>query len=260
MNSKTLMPLLVAAALWPLTNATLVQAQVETVQSSKTSVQIAESSDLPQAVVIVVKGTCEYSEDGRAFAELKADHILYQGVVVRTGEAARADLFFRRIGTTVRLQPNTEMKLEKMTRSTNKEGLSEMHTLLDLRKGRIFTVVRSFVAGCTLEIRNAAGRSVVEGTGLVYTVDDAGRSVVKPSGSGRYIITADGTHVADKTSLIPLKVIGETGITVIAPGQSFRAKEGKMLPVDAPETVLTLIEWDELRALADSFSPPPAAK
>jgi len=56
---------------------------------------------------------------------------------------------------------------------TMKNGLPVVYTLLDLRTGRIFTVVRSKVADNTMEIRNAAGRSVVEGSGI-----------------GRYIITA----------------------------------------------------------------------
>lgn len=239
MKSNRLIPLFVTMALYPLALTTLVQAQEGKVLILPIStVLIDKTSEAPQAVAISVHGTCEYSKDGLTFTTLNNGQVLYQGVVVRTGEKARADLFFRRIGTTVRLQPDTEMKLEKMTRSS-KEGESEMQTLLDLRKGRIFTVVRTLVAGSTLEIRNAAGRSVVEGGGL-----------------GRYIITADGTQVADKASRIPLKVIGDTGITVVAPGELFRAKEGKMLAEDAPEAVKKLIEWDEVAALSDAMSTP----
>jgi hypothetical protein len=205
----------------------------------------AENSDAPNAVVLSVHGKCTYSEDGVNFYELTSKHVLTQGAVVRTGEKSRIDIFFRRIGTTVRLQADTEVKLEKMSRST-KDGLSVLETLLDLRQGRIFTVVRSLVEGSTFEIRNAAGRSVVEGA---------------PAGSmGRYIITADGTEVADKSSLLPLKLIGETGITIIHPGQKFDRKEGKMLAVATPEAVLMLIEFDELHALLETDTPPTATK
>lgn len=243
MKKTTLIPLFAALALWPLAITTLAQIQPGTVQNTDlTSVKVTETSDVPKAVVIAVQGKCEYSDDGSLFTALKPDQVLNQGAVVRTGEDARADLFFRRVGTTVRLQPNSDVKLEKMTHSM-KAGVSETHTLLDLRKGRIFTVVRSSVPGTTLEIRNAAGRSVVEG-----------------AGSGRYIITADGTQIADKKSGIPLKVIGDTGITVIPPGKSFAAKEGKMLPADVPEEVKTLIELDELQELTDKMSRPPVAK
>ena len=165
----------------------------------------------PNAATISVTGVCEYSEDGVTFAALTKGHLCEQGATIRTGANARADLVFRRTGTTVRLQAGTELKLEAMSAGM-KDGLPVEHTLLDLRAGRIFTVVRSDVAGSVLEIRNAAGRSVVEGSGV-----------------GRYIITADGTHVTAAGSAIPLKVIGDSGITVVAAGQQFDKKEGKAL-------------------------------
>ncbi|HVY70632.1 MAG TPA: hypothetical protein VHH73_11940 [Verrucomicrobiae bacterium] len=235
MHRISLISVIITVVLGPVPEAIVVRAQ-------PVEVRVSENTDLPQAVVISVHGKCEYSDDGGVFTELKNHHVLSQGAVVRTGDGARADLFFRRVGTTVRLQADTEVKLEKMARST-KDGASTMQTLLDLRKGRIFTAVRSLVPGSTFEIRNAAGRSVVEG-----------------SGSGRYIITADGTQVADKTSVVPLKVIGDTGITVIAPGQAFRAKEGKMLPMDASKEVFTFIQFDELDALAEDPTVPPETK
>jgi hypothetical protein len=191
----------------------------------------ASNSDaLPNAMILSVRGQCDYSKDGVTFVKLQYRHTLEQGAIVRTGEDARADLFFRRTGTTVRLQKGTEIKLEKMT-LTMEGGLPIEHTLLDLRTGRIFTVVRSAVTGSTLEIRNAAGRAVVEGSGV-----------------GKYIITADGTHVTAEGSAVPLKVIGENGITIIGAGQQFDKKEGKMLPVSANSWVKEMIELDELQA------------
>jgi len=194
----------------------------------------ADDSTDPQALVLSVKGKCEYSEDGATFLVLKPGHILKQAVVIRTGKDGQADLFFRRIGTSVRLQSDTDIKLEKMERHM-KDGAPVMDTLLNLRTGRIFTVVRSLVPGSTFEIRNAAGRSVVEGGG----------------GKGRYIITADGTHVTEKNSALPLKVIAETGITVIAPGMKFDSKEGKMYSQDPREAVKLLIDFDELDATSE---------
>src|SRR6185369_4676856 len=167
---KKMFPLIAGLALCPFLTPTFIHAD-EAIRAQEVKVKITESSDLPRAHAVAVRGKCEYSEDGTTFAELKSGQIFKQGDLIRTGEKARVDLFFRRIGTTVRLQPDTEIKLEKMTRET-KDGAPVMATLLDLRKGRIFTVVRSLVPGSTLEIRNAAGRSIVEGGG----------------GKGRYII------------------------------------------------------------------------
>lgn len=222
------------------------------------AVQIAPETETPNALVMSLQGKCSYSVDGTNFVRLEAKDVfamrpasgranspsktndwlvLTQGMVLRTEEDSRIDLFFRRVGTKVRLQPGTEVRLEKMERRL-KDGLPVMDTLLALKNGRIFIAVRSLVSGSTLEIRNAAGRSVVEGGG----------------GRGRYIVTADGTHVTEKGSAVPLKVIGETGVTIIAPGMQFSRKDGKMLPLEASEAVKLLIEFDELDALAEQWT------
>jgi hypothetical protein len=225
-------------AIWLLASASAFCLPNGFAQEKIVTVKITETSPDPQAIVISVNGNCSYSADGAAFQELKTGHIFKEGAVVRTGDNARTDLFFRRIGTTVRLQEGTEIRLEKMTRELN-DGKPEMKTLLDLRAGRIFTVVRSLVPGSTLEIKNAAGRSVVEGGG----------------GKGRYIITADGTHVTDKDSVVPLKVIGETGITVIQPGQKFNSKEGKVFSANTSAAVQEMIDFDEIQSLAEELTP-----
>jgi hypothetical protein len=201
------------------------------------SLPFPDSAERPAAMTLSVRGDCSYSEDGGTFTKLERGHNIEQGAIVRTGGNGRTDLFFRRTGTTVRLQAGTEIKLETMA-VTMKNGLPVVHTLLDLRTGRIFIVVRSAVAGSVLEVRNAAGRAVVEGSGL-----------------GRYIVTADGTHVAAEGSVIPLKVIGENGITIIAAGEQFDRKEGKMLPSNPNSWVKELIEMDQLQAGTEELVP-----
>ncbi|MEK7674640.1 MAG: hypothetical protein AAB676_02235 [Verrucomicrobiota bacterium] len=98
--------LFVGAVLWPFLMPALVQAQRVNAPSTKTS-------DLPQALLPAAHGRCDYSEDGGSFKALKAGRVFKEGAVVRTGAEAQKDLLFRRIGTTVRLQADTEMKLEK---------------------------------------------------------------------------------------------------------------------------------------------------
>lgn len=198
--------------------------------------QVTESGPEPQAVVMRVKGQAEISENGKDFEPIKEMQIIKQGAIVRTLEDSRVDIFFRRTGTSIRLQPSTEIKLEKMTREM-KDNAAVLKTLLDLRTGRIFTVVRSFVPGSTLEIRNKAGRTIVEGSG----------------NNGRFVITADGTHVAHTKSEVPLKFAGETGVTIIKPGQKFLAAQGKLMDLETPDEVTSLIEFDEIHALAESL-------
>ncbi len=210
MKSKTLFVRFSAMSVWLVNIALFAQSEIPGTKKYATTVQIVETSTLPQAIVVRVSGKCEYSEDGTTFRAVKVNNVFKEGVTFRTAVNSRLDMFFRRIGTSVRLQEGTEVKLEKLERHL-KEGTPQMETLLDLRAGRIFTVVRALVPGCTFEINNAAGRSVVEGGGA----------------EGRYIITADGTHVTEKHSTTPLKLIRETGVTVIAPGMRYDAKEGK---------------------------------
>ena len=223
--------------------------------------------DTPSAVLVSLQGKDDYSLDGVNFTPLTAKDVftvsgsgrrggapsgatqaplvLHQGAVLRTGANSRVDVFFRRVGTVVRLQPDTEVKLEKMTRSMQ-NGAPVLETLLEVRQGRIFTAVRSVVAGSTFAIRNAAGQSVVEGA--------------PPGTIGRYIITADGTQVGEKSSRPSEKVTGGKGITVIMPGQKLDAKEGKPLPAAPPEAVAMLIEFDELHAFLETAHPATAPK
>jgi hypothetical protein len=210
------------------------QSEAPATQKYVTSLKVVDTSPLPQAIVVHVNGKCEYSEDGTHFQALKAGEVFTEGVTLRTAANSRLDMFFRRIGTSVRLQEGSEVKLEKLERHM-KEGTPQMETILDLRAGRIFTVVRSLVPGCTFEIRNAAGRSVVEGGGA----------------EGRYIITADGTHVTEKHSTAPLKLIRETGVTIITPGMQYDAKEGKTFSVATPDAVKSLIDFDELHSMME---------
>lgn len=237
MKNKHLVPLLLAVAFAPFLTSALGQVEPAKIAIVPTQPRLSndDASEVPQAVVLTVHGRCDYSEDGTTFSAFKAGQVFKQGALVRTADGARADLFFRRIGTTVRLQSGTEVKLEKLERHM-KDGVPVMDTLLELRTGRIFTVVRSLIPGCTLEIRNAAGRSIVEGGG----------------GKGRYIITADGTHVTEKDSAVPLKIIRENGVTVIEPGMTFNAKEGKMFALEPTAAVQMLIEFDELDAVAET--------
>ena len=190
----------------------------------------------PIAVTLSVRGKCDWCEDGARFAKLVSGHILRQGAIVRTGQNARTDLLFRRTKTTVCLQASTEIRLEKMA-ITFKDGLPIVHTLLHLRAGKILTVVQDAMAGSTLEIRNAAARSVAEGNGV-----------------SRRIIAADETHVWAQGSAIPIKVRSENGSTIIAAGEHFAGKNGAILPVSTNLRVNDPIGLKDLQVVIETFA------
>jgi hypothetical protein len=191
----------------------------------------------PNAVAVSIHGKCDCSEDGVTFTNLEHGHVFEQGAVIHTGDGGWADLVFWRTGATVRLQAGTEVKFEKMVFSA-KAGRPAMDIVLELRTGKIFTVVRSAKADSTLEIKNAAGRSVVEG-----------------SRAGRYIITADGAHVSDRNCEVPLKLIGENGTTLIGAGEQFTKQDGKTLSATSTLFVQDLAQLEELQAAAEKPFP-----
>lgn len=217
---------------------TAIALNADTAPESKAppGVQISKDAPVPQGVVLSVRGSSQYSADGKRFTRLKTGDVLHQGAVVRTAKDSHVDVFLQRLAITVRLTSETELGLEKMAKY-KKEGHIVMETILDLRAGQIFCFVRGLVPNSRFEVKHSAGRSVVEG-----------------EGSGGFEIRADSAAVTPRTSFIPLKVISEKGVAVIAPGQRFDAKQGKTLELAPTEIEDTLMQLDELQALADLLS------
>jgi hypothetical protein len=192
-----------------------------------------QSGVRPHAEAVAIHGKCDCSMDGVTFTNLERGHIFEQGSVIRTGDSGSADLFFWRTGATVRLQAGTEIRFEKMVFGM-KAGRPAVDAVLELRAGRIFTLVRAANPDSTLEIKGAAGRSVVEG-----------------SRDGRYIITADGSLVSDKDSTAPLKLIGENGTTIIGAGEQFTRLQGKTPFVPSATFGQDLAQLNELQVVAE---------
>jgi hypothetical protein len=186
-----------------------------------------------KVTILLIHGQCQACEDGTNFHTLVPHHVLGEGAVIRTGEKSWGDFFIRRAGTTVRLAPESQMRIAKLSEGSQ-NGVAVTQTMLELHNGRIFTVVRALVPGSTLEISDAAGRSVIEGGGL-----------------GCYMITAPGPDSGDKLSVTPLRTIGRKGTTVIAPGQEYSAKDPAALPSGASRWEKVLIQIDELEAETD---------
>ena len=250
-------PLALGAAFLQL--ATLPMARAQSVRTLPARVSSPTGSAESQAVVLDVSGECEYSEDGTTFSPLKTfkqgdtvsgggaedgsvkrlwEGSFKEGTVIRTGKDARVDIFLKRMATTVRLQPNSEMKLEKLARP-QQGSAPALKAGLSLAKGDVVVAVRSLVAGSTLEVRSAGGLAVIGGGGS----------------KGRYIIAADGTQVVDKDSDVPLKYVRESGITVIPPGPQSLSKSDKPLPSEPSRGEVMLIETDGFEGF-DGFTEP----
>jgi len=187
----------------------------------------------PHAVALSIHGQCDCSLDGVTFTNMENGHVFEQGGVIRTHDDASVDLTFWRTGATVRLQGGTEIKFGKMVFGI-KDGRMAIDAVLELRAGKIFTVVRSTNPDSTLEIVNAAGRTIVEG-----------------SSAGRYVIAADGAQFSDKESSAQLKLIGDNGTTMIGPGEQFTRQAGKISLAPSSLFVEDMVQLDQLQAVAD---------
>ena len=203
--------------------------------SDRIVVEKDDAAAVPQAIVLKVHGACGYSSGrGGGFRRLRSNHTLFQNAVVRTGKNGSVDLFLRRVGTSVRLQPGTEMVLEQMSRSTA-GGLPQTETLLHVLSGRIYIVTGPPLAGNTVEIRNAAGRSVVEG------------------GVGRYVVTADGSQFSENGSIVPPNTAGASGITPIFPGRVYPTREDELRPFEYSEEVQTMMQFDRVQDMGEQY-------
>jgi hypothetical protein len=200
-------------------------------------VKYFQDSPVPQAVVLSVNGPCQYSLDNNKTNNLKAGDVLNEGAIIHTGKKARVDLFLRRLAITVRVTSETDLALEKMAKYAKDDAIV-METILDLRAGQIFCFVRGLVPNSRFEVKHASGRSIVAG-----------------EGSGGFEIRADSPVVTQRTSFIPLKVISEKSVSVTAPGEKSDGKEGKTIQLAPTATEDTLMQLDELQALAELLSP-----
>ncbi len=183
--------------------------------------------------IILIHGQCVLSEDGSTFHSLRLHEAVRQGAIIQAGKNSWCDLFIRRAGITLRLAPESQIKLTKLVLGTQ-NGIPVIDTSLQLPFGRLFTVTRALIPGSMLEISDATGRSVIEGGGL-----------------GSYLITAPKPDSTNKLSVIPLRVIRQKGSTLIAPGEEYSAKDGDVFSVDASTWEAMLVQLDELETVED---------
>jgi hypothetical protein len=194
------------------------------------------------ADILLIHGQCLYAENGATFQPLLLRQNVHQGAVIKTGKLSWCDLFIRRAGITIRLAPESAVKIARLSLGSQ-NGVPVVDTLLELPYGRIFTVVRALVPGSTLEISDGAGRSVIEGGGL-----------------GSYMITAPRPEFGERMSVIPLRIVSQGGSSVLAPNQEYNAKDGMTFSLGASTWETTLLHLDELEAEADKALAQPEAQ
>jgi hypothetical protein len=85
-----------------------------------------------EAVVHTLRGSAEYKEAGKEWAAVKVGTNLKAGGIIKTSVNGQVDLFLGRNGPVVRVSPESEMKVEKLT-ATKTRNETVIETLFHLK-------------------------------------------------------------------------------------------------------------------------------
>jgi len=193
-----------------------------------------EGSEPGITSVLLVHGDCQYSLDGVGFHPLKPGHSLSEGATIRTGRKSWGDLFVRQGGTTVRVTPQTEVKIAQLA-ETSRNGVPVTDAVLELNGGSLLTVVRALTPGSSLAVRDSTGQCLIESGGL-----------------GSYLITAAGADATDKLRVTPLRLVTQKGRAVIAAGKEYDAKDGEIVSLIPSANEAALVQLDDLEIETDN--------
>jgi hypothetical protein len=203
--------------------------------------QEKDDSDPRSAAVLMLEGTAE-STMGGVTKPVALGMLVPPGTTLQTGTKSEMVLFFRQIGTMVRLRPNTTLVLELMTKFM-KDGVLLKETVLELKEGEMMCVVR---------VLDEHSRFEVKFPGYVAAFDGAG--------FGRFDLNAKGTVLVGRKSERPFRVtsIGNANGAVIVPPGHFLSRTNRQV-VAASQHVLDELrpKLDVLENLAKALTPPP---
>jgi hypothetical protein len=91
--------------------------------------------------------------------------------------------------------------------------------------------------------------------------DGLGHSVMEVGGLGDYMITAPRPDFGeDKLTLTPLRVVTQRGTTLIAPGESYSAKDASAFSLVPSDWEMNLIHLDDMELEADKALAAPVSQ
>jgi hypothetical protein len=189
------------------------------------------------AIVISMEGKGFYSAPGGGEGKLRPGLSLPEGAKLWT-ESGTAQVYFRQIGSIIKLLPDTQVSLEKLDKHL-KDGYMIKETVLGLNRGRILTRARVLLPESRFEVHTPVS---------TFSVPDVGYA--------RYDIRADGTAIVGKKSKLGLRAITGGKTNQVMPG-TLVARDGKTNRVDNKVLEQISPQLDELEELADSLTPPP---
>jgi hypothetical protein len=201
----------------------------------------AQDIDPRRAVVPMLEGKADCVLGG-VVKPVEVGMLIPPGATLKTGKKSELVLFFRQIGTMVRLRQQTTVVLEKMNKYV-KDNVLLKETVLDLTGGEMKCVVRVLVDESLFAIKIPGHLAKFDG-----------------AGTGRFDLNAKGSVLVGKRSERPLRIsgasVGGDGLLVV-PGHSYSTTTGKTAEVS--ERVLAQLrpQLDHLEKLAKALTPPP---
>ena len=200
-----------------------------------------EEADPRRAAIAMIEGAAECTING-VTKPVELGLLVRPGATLRTGKKSEMVIFFRQIGTMVRLRPNTTLVLEEMTKFKQDDVLLK-RTVLDLQAGEMMCVVR---------VLDERSKFDIKVPGYLASFDGAGK--------GRFDLNAKGVILVSKRSERPLRVTPWSkpeGATLVSPGYYFSRNDEKVLA--ASESMLKKVRpnLDKLEKLAQALTPPP---
>lgn len=190
------------------------------------------------AVIVDVNGKGYYSTPGVPKGDLRKGLTLPEGTKIWTTKGD-ALIYFRRIATIVKLEPQSELILEKLDQHP-KDGFMVKETVLSLNKGRILTRPRVLLPDSKFTVQTPVS---------IFSVPDVGYA--------RYDLRADGTAIVGKKSKLPLRAEAPNRFTNQVMAGSMLTPAGKTNALHGDRLIP---ELDELEELADSLASPLTAQ
>ena len=126
-----------------------------------------------QVLIKEVKGAATYATSvGGKFKSLHNKMTLTHGAVIKTGADGIVDLMLSSSKTALRLRPNSELRLDKLTQEPGGEAVIT-ESSLNLVSGSIVGVQRKLAAPSKFQIKMGGGVATIVGTEYLVRADGA---------------------------------------------------------------------------------------
>jgi hypothetical protein len=190
-----------------------------------------------KVIALTGKAIIEHPDGSRSDAKVGDE--LSAGSILKTEKNSSVNLFFRRIGTIVQVEPNTTLSLDKLD-AQYKDGKLIKRTEISLKEGKFYACVRVLIPESKVLVRTSHTTFHVPGTGM-----------------GRFEFNADGSALVGRRSNLTLVATSGLESVSVSPGQFFDPKQTNAVAAAPARFQAFTMNMDALQDTARSLTPPP---